>query len=77
MKLTIQAEEKDIFGLYHLSVLIDSKEYSFHLASEWALRQVKIALKRRRPGRAINVLKQFNLMDIYKEEKNGEESYCL
>jgi len=67
MKVIIQTKEKDIFGMYHLSVLIDSKEYTFHLASEYAVRQAKNSIRKRKPGRAINILKQFN----YKSEEGS------
>lgn len=70
MKLIIQSEEKDIFGVFHLSVLVDSKEYTFHLTSEYALRQAKNSIRKRRPGRALNILKDFNRKEIYDAETN-------
>jgi len=68
MKLIIQSVERDFFGVFHLSILIDGKEYSFHISSEFALRQANLAMKKHRPGRALNILKQFNHKEIY----NGE-----
>jgi hypothetical protein len=70
LKLIIQSEEKDIFGVFHLSVLVDSKEYTFHLTSEYALRQAKNSIRKRRPGRALNILKDFNRKEIYDAETN-------
>ena len=71
VRLIIQTEEKDIFGVFHLGILIDSKEYTFHLSSEYAVRKVKTALRKQRPGRALNILKNFNHKEIYNEEKGG------
>jgi hypothetical protein len=49
-------------GLYHVSVLIDGKKYTFTLSSEFAYRQYK-KLLRYRPGAALDVLKKWNVKE--------------
>lgn len=63
MKLTELSLVND--GLYHVSVLIDNKKYTFILNSEFAYRQYK-KLLRYRPGAALDVLKKW---DVKEEEK--------
>jgi len=70
MKLLILSEKEE-WGFITLSVMIDKKEYTFYLSSEYGLRQIKNALKRKNPGRALKLLKQFNHRDVYEKEKEN------
>lgn len=47
-------------GLYHVSVLVNDKEYTFTLNSEYAYSQYRKLLKHR-PGAALNMLKKWNM----------------
>jgi len=63
MKLTELSLVND--GLYHVSVLIDNKEYAFTLNSEFAYRQYRKLLKYR-PGAALDVLKKWDIATVPK-----------
>jgi hypothetical protein len=61
MKLTLEVVSKDFFGIFTVHALIDEKPYTFVLNSEYAIRQVQKLIRQRRPGRALNMLKKFNV----------------
>jgi hypothetical protein len=61
MKLTLEVVSKDFFGVFTVQALIDEKPYTFVLNSEYAIRQVQKLIRQRRPGRALNMLKKFNV----------------
>ena len=61
-KLTIclTAKRKDFFSVWEMDVLINGKEYTYSIPSEFAVEEFeRIALHT--PGKAINWLKKFNL----------------
>jgi hypothetical protein len=63
--ITLTKEEKDIFGVYYLTVLVDSKkEYTYCIPSEFAVRRlIKNAIRRGYCGRAMNLLKKWSIKD--------------
>jgi hypothetical protein len=63
LSVVIEVEHKDFFGFYTLEVLINQKSYTYYLNSEFALRKVKSLLYRHKAGRALKVLKLFNIKE--------------
>lgn len=61
LTLCLTTEVKDVFGVYILDVLINEKLYTYLLNSEFAVRQFKKLLRHKRPGKALNILKQFKM----------------
>jgi hypothetical protein len=62
--LQIESESKDCFGVYELCTLIDGRPYIYFINSEYILRKVKSLIYRHKSGKAINVLKQWNLKNV-------------
>jgi len=60
-KLSVELESitKDIFGVYEVRALVNEKTYTFPITSEFILRKVKSLLRRKKPGKALYLLKQF------------------
>lgn len=61
LTMSLVCEAKDCFGLYYLTVLINRKEYTYQLDSEFGVREFKRHMKRSRFGKAIQVLRKFKI----------------
>jgi len=61
MKLILEVVSRDFFGVFTVQALIDTKPYTFAVNSEYAIRQIQKLIRQRRPGRALNMLKKFNV----------------
>lgn len=70
-KLTLQvvSKSKDCFGVWEVNVLINSKPYTYNLTSEFAARQID-KLVNKKPGKALALLKQFNLKEETDVKRN-------
>ena len=62
MKLTLEVVSRDFFGVFTVQALVDAKHYTFVVNSEYAIRQIQKLIRQRRPGRALNMLKKFNVI---------------
>ena len=63
MVLTNILTSKSEFGLFEVVVLINQKPYSYRLNSEWAVRKFQTLFDKGWNGKALNVLKKFNLKE--------------
>lgn len=61
MDLLHTSTSKDMFGVYHIQVMVGSKAYSFCLNSEKGLRTFNYYYQRGWTGKALNVLKKMNI----------------
>jgi hypothetical protein len=61
MKLTLEVISKDFFGVFTVQAWVDAKQYTYVLGSEYAIRQVQKLIRQHRPGKALNMLKKFNI----------------
>ena len=76
-KLTISLESKtkDWSGVYELIINISGKRYTYLITSEFAVRKIEQLIRRRKPGKALNVLRLFNIgKEVYNESKTFEGS---
>ena len=69
-KITVclTSKSRDFFGVWSVDVLINSKEYTYSIPSEFAVEEFE-RLCKKTPGKALNWLKKFNLKE--KEESSG------
>jgi len=52
---------KTEFGLFEILVVINKKPYSYRIDSEWAVRKFHFFFYKGWNGKALNILKKFNL----------------
>ncbi len=71
MKFIILSHMRNCDGLIDVDVLIDQKRYSFTIASEYDLNEAQKLIFRKRPGAALNLLKQRNF--FLRKEKYAEK----
>lgn len=64
-KLTICliSKFKDFAGVWEVVVEIKGKPYTFAIASEFAVRTAECLIAQHKPGKALNLLKQFALKE--------------
>jgi len=63
LTLCLECISKDFFGVFKIDALVNGKTYTFHTSSEYSVRKVEELIKKRRPGKALNLLKLFNLKE--------------
>lgn len=71
MTICLISKVKDFFGVWEVSILIDGKEYTYPISSEFALKKFEVLLKKRRYGKALNILKQFKIESFNSFERRG------
>lgn len=59
LKVIVVSKITDCFNVTEVSVLINGKEYTYPITSEFAVRKVESLIKRKRYGKAIKVLNLF------------------
>lgn len=62
LTLCLISKIKDYFGLWEVNILINKKEYTFLIPSEYAVEKFE-RMSKRFPGRALNLLKKFNVKE--------------
>ena len=62
LTLLLTSKTKDFFGVWKVNVLINGKEYSYSIPSEFAVEEFE-RLVLHTPGKALNLLKTFNLKE--------------
>jgi hypothetical protein len=62
LTLCLVSKIKDYFGLWEVNVLINKKEYTFLIPSEYAVEKFE-RMSKCFPGRALNLLKKFNIKE--------------
>lgn len=75
-KLTICLVSKirDCFGVIEVCVLINGKEYTYPISSEFKLRKIESLLYRKKPGKALNLLRDAKITgfnSFAREDRNG------
>uniref|UniRef100_A0A6M3KIV4 Uncharacterized protein n=1 Tax=viral metagenome TaxID=1070528 RepID=A0A6M3KIV4_9ZZZZ len=70
LKMEIISKVRDIFGIWEVTVLLNKKEYTYPIISEYALKKVERLLRNRKPGKALHVLKLFTTsgFNVYREK---------
>lgn len=61
LSLTHLATSLDTFGVWDVCVLINDKEYTYSLSSEYGYKVFLRYYKMNRPGRALHTLKLFSI----------------
>ncbi len=59
LTMSVVSVSKDPSGVYEVCVLLNKKEYTFPITSEFALRKAQKLLRLKHPGKALWLLKQF------------------
>ncbi len=59
--VSIISKIKDFFGVWEVSIFINTKEYKYFLNSTFKVEQVEKLIRKHKPGKAINFLRQNNL----------------
>lgn len=64
-KLTfcLEVVSKDFFGIFTVETLINGKEYTFCLNSEYILRKIESLIHRHKSGKALNLIKKWNVKE--------------
>ena len=72
-KLTFQivSKVKNYFGVWEVSIVIGSKNYTYPISSEYAVEKAEEFIRLRRYGKALQILKQFKIDGFNPFEKVG------
>ena len=62
LTLYLTRKIRDFFGVWQVDVILNGKEYSYSIPSEFAVEEFE-RLVLHTPGKAINWLKKFNLKE--------------
>jgi len=63
LTLLLTSKIKDCFGVYEVEALISGKPYTYLISSAFAVEECERLIRLRKPGKAINWLKKFNLKE--------------
>ena len=69
MTLCLESKTRDIFGVWEVSVLINSKSYTYPINSEFVVRKVEDLIRKRRFGKALKLLNLFKVSGFNSFEK--------
>jgi len=72
LTIRLVSKIKDYMGIWEVAVLVNGKLYTYPISSEFAVRKVESLIRRRKPGRALRVLKLF-LTDGFNEFKKEKQ----
>jgi hypothetical protein len=75
LNLRITSKIKDVFGIWEVTVLLNKREYTYPITSEFAVKKIEKLIHNRKPGKALHVLKLFTTtgFNAYKETANAED----
>lgn len=71
LSVTHLSTSLDLFGVWDVVILINDKEYTYSIYSEYGYRMFIRFLNVNRPGKAINTLKRFSIKEKENEKRNG------
>lgn len=61
LTLCLESVKRDFMGVFKVVALINKIPYTFYINSEYAVRKTEELIKKHRPGRALKLLKDFNI----------------